>query len=98
MENLVIEHCQIDNNSGDGILYEDWAIHTTARHNVDPRHGDRRDLDRQRQHGHLRGQLPRSEQRGRLALRRGEQQPVLSDFLAIRNNIIVHNDYALRRH
>ncbi len=32
--NLVIENCQIDNNSGDGILYEDWAVHTTARYNV----------------------------------------------------------------
>ncbi len=34
VENLVIENCQFDNNTGDGILYEDWAVHTTARYNV----------------------------------------------------------------
>ena len=34
VEYLVIENCQIDNNTGDGILYEDWGIHTTARYNV----------------------------------------------------------------
>src|SRR5581483_8556548 len=34
VEYLVIENCQIDNNTGDGILYEDWTIHATARHNV----------------------------------------------------------------
>ena len=30
VEHLTIENCQIDNNSGDGILDEDGGIHTTA--------------------------------------------------------------------
>jgi len=34
VEYLIIENCQIDNHSHDGILYEDWGIHTTARYNV----------------------------------------------------------------
>ena len=33
-EYVVLENNQIDNNSGDGILYEDWTVHSTARYNV----------------------------------------------------------------
>jgi len=41
---------------GDGILYEDWTIHSSARYNV-IRARRSRHLDRQRQHEHLRQQL-----------------------------------------
>ena len=72
VEYLTIENCQIDNNTGDGILYEDWGIHTTARHNVIRGTRHRRHLDRQRQHERLREQLPGGQQRRGVAVGRGE--------------------------
>jgi hypothetical protein len=94
VENLVIEHCQIDNNSGDGILYEDWGIHTTARHNVIRGTGiaaiwidnasmsifDANYLEANNVAVWLSGE----ESSNRF----------LSDFISIRNNIVVHNDWA----
>ena len=94
VEYLVIENCQIDNNSGDGILYEDWAVHTTARYNVIRGTGiaaiwidnasmsifDNNYLEANNVAVWLSGEESSNR--------------YLSDFVAIRNNIIVHNDWS----
>jgi hypothetical protein len=94
VENLVIENCQIDNNSGDGILYEDWAVHTTARYNVIRGSGiagiwidnasmsvfDNNYLEANNVAVWLSGEDSSNRYR--------------TDFVSIRNNIIVHNDWA----
>ena len=38
VEYLVIENCQFDNNTGDGILYEDWADPYHRPIQCNPRH------------------------------------------------------------
>ena len=95
MEDLVIENCQIDNNSGDGILYEDWTVHSTARYNVIRGAGiaaiwidnasmsifDNNYLEANNVAVWLSGE--ESSNRFR------------DDFISIRNNIIVHNDWTL---
>lgn len=92
VENLVIENCQIDNNSGNGILYEDWAVHTTARYNVIRGSGiagiwidnasmnifDNNYLEANNVAVWLSGEDSSNRYR--------------TDFVSIRNNIIVHND------
>jgi hypothetical protein len=94
VEYLVIENCQFDNNSGDGILYEDWGIHTTARYNVIRGSGiagiwidnasmsifDNNFLYANNVAIWLSGE----ESSNRLR----------SDMISIRNNIIVHNNWA----
>ncbi len=94
VEDLVIENCQIDNNSGDGILYEDWAVHTTARYNVIRGSGiagiwidnasmsvfDNNYLEANNVAVWLSGEDSSNRYR--------------TDLVAIRNNIIVHNDWA----
>jgi hypothetical protein len=94
VERLAIENCQIDNNSGDGILYEDWGIHTTARYNVIRGSAiaaiwidnasmsifDSNYLEANNVAVWLSGE----ESSNRF----------LTDFVAIRNNIVVHNDWA----
>ena len=94
VEYLVIENCQMDNNSGDGILYEDWAIHTAARYNVIRGTGiaaiwidnasmsifDNNYLEANNVAVWLSGEESSNR--------------YLSDFVSIRNNIIVHNDWS----
>ena len=95
MEYLVIENCQIDNNSGDGILYEDWTVHSTARYNVIRGTGiaaiwidnasmsifDNNYLEANNVGVWLSGEESSNRYR--------------DDFISIRNNIIVHNDWSL---
>lgn len=94
VEYLAVENCQIDNNSGDGILYEDWAVHSTARYNVIRGTGiaaiwidnasmsvfDNNYLEANNVAVWLSGEESSSR--------------FLSDFVSIRNNIIVHNDWS----
>jgi hypothetical protein len=95
VENLVIENCEMDNNSGNGILYEDWAVHTTARYNVIKGNGiagmwidnasmsifDNNYLEANNVAVWLSGE----ESSNRF----------LDDFIYIRNNIMVHNNWAV---
>jgi hypothetical protein len=95
VENLVIENCEMDNNSGNGLLYEDWGVHTTARYNVIKGNGiagvwidnasmsifDSNYLEANNVAVWLSGE--ESSNRFR------------SDFISIRNNIMVHNNWAL---
>ena len=76
VEYLVIENCQIDNNTGDGILYEDWAVHTTARYNVIRGTGIAAIWIDNASMSIFDNNYLRGEQRGGLALRRREQQPL----------------------
>jgi len=94
VEYFVIENCQIDNNSGDGILYEDWTVHSTARYNVIRGTGiaaiwidnasmsifDSNYLEANNVAVWLSGEESSNR--------------YLSDFVSIRNNIIVHNDWS----
>ncbi len=94
VEYFVIENCQIDNNSGDGILYEDWTVHSTARYNVIRGTGiaaiwidnasmsifDNNYLEANNVAVWLSGEESSNR--------------YLSDFVSIRNNIIVHNDWS----
>jgi hypothetical protein len=95
VEYLVIENCQIDNNTGDGILYEDWGVHTTARYNVIRGTGiaaiwiDNASMsifDNNFLYGNNVGIWLSGEEEGATRF--------LSDLISIRNNIIVHNDWA----
>jgi hypothetical protein len=93
-EYLVIENCQIDNNSGDGILYEDWTMHSTARYNLIRGTGiaaiwidnasmsifDNNYLEANNVAVWLSGEESSNR--------------YLDDFISIRNNIIVHNDWS----
>jgi hypothetical protein len=94
VENLTIEQCQIDNNSGDGILYEDWAIHTTARHNVIRGTGIAAIWIDNASMSIFEGNY--LEANNVCVWLSGEESSnrFLSDFVAIRNNIIVHNDWS----
>ncbi len=94
VEYLVIENCQFDNNTGDGILYEDWAVHTTARYNVIRGSGiagiwiDNASMsifDNNFLYGNnVAVWLSGEESSNRLRC----------DMISVRNNIIVHNDWA----
>ncbi len=94
VENLVIEHCQIDNSSGDGVLYEDWGTHTTARHNVIRGTGIAAIWIDNASMSLFEGNY--LEANNVCVWLSGEESSnrFLSDFVAVRNNIIVHNDYA----
>ncbi len=94
VEYLVIEHCQIDNNSGDGILYEDWGLHTTARHNVIRGTGIAAIWIDNASMAVFDGNY--LEANNVCVWLSGEESSnrFLSDFVSIRNNIIVHNDWA----
>ncbi|MCL5005979.1 MAG: right-handed parallel beta-helix repeat-containing protein [Acidobacteria bacterium] len=94
MEFLSIENCQIDNNSGDGILYEDWAIHATARYNVIRGTGIAAVwIDNATMNIFESNYLEANNVAVWLS---GEESSNrhLDDFIAIRNNIIVHNDWS----
>ena len=95
VEYLDIENCQIDNNTGDGILYEDWGIHTTARYNVIRGTGiaaiwiDNASMsvfDNNFLYGNNVGIWLSGEE--------DFANRYLNDLISIRNNIIVHNDWA----
>jgi hypothetical protein len=93
VEYLVIENCQIDNNSGDGILYEDWTIHSTARYNVIRGSGIAAIwIDNASMSVFDSNYL---EANNVAVWVSGEESSnrYLSDFVSIRNNIIVHNDW-----
>jgi hypothetical protein len=93
VEYLVIENCQFDNNTGDGILYEDWAVHTTARYNVIRGSGiagiwiDNASMSIFDNNFLYENNVP--------IWLSGEESSnrLLSDLISIRNNIIVHNDW-----
>ena len=94
VEYLVIENCQFDNNTGDGILYEDWAVHTTARYNVIRGSGiagiwiDNASMsifdNNFLYENNVAVWLSGEESSNRLRC----------DMISIRNNIMVHNDWA----
>jgi|GEM_PF-2091179 len=92
IENLLIEHCQIDNNSGDGILYEDWSKNTIARYNVIRGTGiagiwiDNAEMSTF-ENNYLEGNNVAIWLSGEDSSNR-----FLTDYVSIRNNIIVHND------
>jgi hypothetical protein len=94
VEYLVIEHCQIDNNSGDGILYEDWGIHTTARHNVIRGTGIAAIWIDNASMSIFEGNYLEANNVCVWLSGEEESNRFLSDFVAIRNNIIVHNDWS----
>lgn len=95
VEYLVIENCQFDNMTGDGILYEDWAVHSTARYNVIRGSGiagiwiDNASMsifDNNFLYANNVGIWMSGEE---------SSNRYLSDMISIRNNIIVHNDWAV---
>ncbi len=92
-EYLVVEHCLIDNNSGDGILYEDWTVHSTARYNVIRGTGIAAIwIDNASMSVFDNNYLEANNVAVWLS---GEESSnrYLDDFISIRNNIIVHNDW-----
>lgn len=94
VEYLVVENCQIDNNSGDGILYEDWAVHSTARYNVIRGTGIAAIwIDNASMSVFDNNYLEANNVAVWLS---GEESSnrYLDDFIAVRNNIIVHNDWS----
>ncbi len=94
VEYFVIENCQIDNNSGDGILYEDWTVHSTARYNVIRGTGIAAIwIDNASMSVFDSNYLEANNVAVWLS---GEESSnrYLSDFVSIRNNIIVHNDWS----
>jgi hypothetical protein len=94
VEYLLVENCQIDNNSGDGILYEDWAVHSTARYNVIRGTGIAAIwIDNASMSVFDNNYLEANNVAVWLS---GEESSnrYLSDFVSIRNNIIVHNDWS----
>ena len=94
-EDVTIENCQIDNNSGDGILYEDWTVHSTARYNVIRGTGIAAIwIDNASMSVFDSNYLEANNVAVWLS---GEESSnrYLSDFVSIRNNIVVHNDYSV---
>jgi hypothetical protein len=93
-EYVLIENCQIDNNSGDGILYEDWTVHSTARYNVIRGTGIAAIwIDNASMSVFDSNYLEANNVAVWLS---GEESSnrFLSDFVFIRNNIVVHNDWS----
>jgi hypothetical protein len=94
VDDLTIEHCQIDNNSGDGILYEDWSIHTTARHNVIRGTGIAAIWIDNATMSVFEGNYLEANNVAVWLSGEESSNRFLSDMVAIRNNIIVHNDWS----
>ena len=94
VEYLVVEDCQIDNNTGDGILYEDWAIHATARHNVIRGTGIAAIWIDNASMSVCDSNYLEANNVGVWLSGEESSNRFLSDFISIRNNIIVHNDWA----
>ncbi len=94
MEFLSIENCQIDNNSGDGILYEDWGVHCSARHNVIRGAGIAAVwIDNATMNIFDNNYLEANNVAVWLSGEKSSNRH-LDDFIAIRNNIMVHNDWS----
>jgi hypothetical protein len=93
VEYLVIENCQIDNNTGDGILYEDWTIHATARHNVIRGSGIAAIWIDNASMSIFDGNYLEGNNVAVWLSGEESSNRYLSDFIAVRNNIIVHNDW-----
>jgi hypothetical protein len=94
VEYLAVENCEIDNNSGNGILYEDWAVHSTARYNVIRGSGIAAIwIDNASMSVFDNNYLEANNVAVWLS---GEESSnrYLDDFISIRNNIIVHNDWS----
>jgi hypothetical protein len=94
VEHLVIENCQIDNNSGDGILYEDWGLCTEARHNVIRGSGIAAIWIDNASMSVFDGNYLEANNVAVWLSGEESSNRYLSDSVAIRNNIIVHNDWA----
>jgi hypothetical protein len=93
-EHVVIENCQIDNNSGNGILYEDWTQDSTARYNVIRGSGIAAIwIDNASMSVFSNNYLEANNVAVWLS---GEESSnrYLDDFISIRNNIVVHNDWS----
>ena len=94
-ERIVIENCQIDNNSGDGILYEDWTRNATARYNVIRGSGIAAIwIDNASMSVFDNNYLEANNVAVWLS---GEESSnrYLDDFISVRNNIVVHNDWSV---
>ena len=94
VEYLVIENCQIDNNTGDGILYEDWAVHTTARYNVIRGTGIAGIWIDNASMSIFDSNFLYDNNVGIWLSGEESSNRLRSDLISIRNNIIVHNDWA----
>jgi len=94
VEYFVIENCQIDNNSGDGILYEDWTVHSTARYNVIRGTGIAAIWIDNASMSVFDSNYLEANNVGVWLSGEESSNRYLSDFVAIRNNIIVHNDWS----
>jgi len=92
IENLLIEHCQIDNNSGDGILYEDWSKNTIARYNVIRGSGIAAIWIDNAEMSTFENNYLESNNVAIWLSGEDSSNRFLTNFVSIRNNIIVHND------
>jgi len=93
-ERVTIENCQIDNNSGDGILYEDWTRNSTARYNLIRGSGIAAIwIDNASMSVFDNNYLEANNVAVWLS---GEESSnrYLDDFITVRNNIVVHNDWS----
>jgi hypothetical protein len=92
-ERVTIENCQIDNNSGDGILYEDWTQDSTARYNAIRGSGIAAIwIDNASMSVFDNNYLEANNVAVWLS---GEESSnrYLDDFITVRNNIVAHNDW-----
>jgi hypothetical protein len=94
VEYLMIENCQFDNNTGDGILYEDWAVHTTARYNIIRGSGIAAIWIDNASMSTFDNNFLFANNVGVWLSGEESSNRFLSDMVSIRNNIIVHNDWA----
>jgi len=94
VEYLVIENCQFDNNTGNGILYEDWAVHSTARYNVIRGSGIAAIWIDNASMSIFDNNFLYANNVGIWLSGEESSNRFLSDMISIRNNIIVHNDWA----
>lgn len=94
IENLIIEHCQIDNNSGDGILFEDWSRNTIVRYNVIRGSGIAGIWVDNAEMCTIENNYIESNNVAIWLSGEDTSNRFLTNFVSIRNNIIVHNDYS----
>ncbi len=93
VESLLIENCQIDNCTGDGILYEDWAVHSTARHNIIRGSGIAAIWIDNVSMSIFDGNYLEANNVSIWLSGEESSNRYQSDFISIRNNIMVHNDW-----
>ena len=92
MEMLTIENCLIDNNSNDGILYEDWTINAAARYNIIRGTGGVAIWIDNSSMCVVENNFLTANNAAIWLSGEENSNRFLSDFIAVRNNIIVHND------